>query len=290
MTVKPKSLIVDVYGTYVRYRGGEIGLQQLIELGKIFGINEQSMRMTVSRLKKENWLQARRVHRHAYYAITPRSARLLEEGRRRIFTRNVEDWSGQWYMVIYNVPESARKERERLRQVLVWLGFGMLAPSTWISVADRFDELKAVLDEDPYRANIEMLTVRSEGVERDREFAARCWNLEEVGAKYQQFIERQDPINLDQMSPESAFIARVELVHDYRRFVHVDPDLPPALLPPNWPGQEAHRLFLDRYRSLERLANEYFDRVFVPPPPIDEDAPDREEVAASLGDAGTMHA
>lgn len=272
MTVKPKSLIVDVYGNYARYRSGELGLQQLIELSSVFGINEQATRMTVSRLKQEGWLQARRVQRRAYYAITPRALRLLEEGRRRIFTRNTDDWSGQWHMVIYNVPESARKERERLRQVLVWLGFGMLAPSTWVSVTDRFTELRVLLEEEPWEASIEMLTVRTESLDRDREFATRCWNLEEIGPKYVEFMERQAAIPIDDLSSRDAFVTRVQLVDDYRRFVHVDPDLPPALLPADWPGREAHELFLERYRSLERPANDFFDSVYVAPPPLDRAA------------------
>jgi phenylacetic acid degradation operon negative regulatory protein len=264
--VRPRSLVVDLYGDYVRYRGGEIGLQELIKLMAPFGVSEQSARMTVSRLKKEDWLYARRVGRYSYYSLTPRAFRLLDEGRERIFTRSEDDWSGGWYMVIYKVSESERKMRERLRQILAWLGFGAFAPSTWVSVRDRFDELTKEMAEEGIEASIDMLTVRTAGIEQDRDFAARCWNLGAIDARYREFMEEHRGLGDESASEEKAFISRVRLVDDYRRFVHIDPDLPPPLLPAGWSGHAAHEMFLGLYHELAGPANRYFDRTYEPPP------------------------
>ena len=62
---------------------------------------------------------------------------LDDEGRARIFGRNVEPWDGTWHMAIYTVPETSRELRDTLRKQLAWLGFGPLASSTWISSRDQ---------------------------------------------------------------------------------------------------------------------------------------------------------
>lgn len=260
--VRAKSLVVDVYGSYARYRGGELGLHHLLHFGALLGISDHAMRMAVSRLKQQGWLVSERVSRRANYAITPRAVRLLDEGRRRIFFRSEAPWNGEWFMVIYNVPEASRNQRERLRKTLSWLGFGSLGPSVWISVSDRFTELQEILETESHRASIDMLRVRSEGPERDREFAERCWNLSEVADSYTAFLARYATCDGGGLTPEQAFVTRALLVDDYRRFVHIDPDLPPALLPHDWPGREAHERFRDLDRKLEGPSNGYFDSIF----------------------------
>lgn len=260
--IRAKSLVVDVYGSYARYRGGALGLHHLLHFGALMGISDHAMRMAVSRLKQQGWLVSERVSRRANYSITPRAIRLLDEGRRRIFYRSDAPWNGEWFMVIYNVPEASRNDRERLRKILSWLGFGSLAPSVWISVNDRFIDLQEVLQEESHPANIDMLRVRSEGADRDREFAERCWALADIAERYTEFLDRYAECDGRSLSDEEAFVRRALLVDDYRRFVHIDPDLPPALLPHDWPGRAAHDRFLELDRLLEAPSNAYFDSVF----------------------------
>ena len=38
---------------------------------------------------------------------------------------------------------------------------------------------------------------------------------------------------------ESAFLLRIPLIHDYRRLLLRDPELPDVLLPGDWPGHQA---------------------------------------------------
>ncbi|MCL4762199.1 MAG: hypothetical protein KJ018_10585 [Burkholderiales bacterium] len=61
-------------------------------------------------------------------------------------------------------------------------------------------------------------------------------------------------------TPEQGFVVRTLLVHEYRRARLRDPQLPPELLPADWPGAQAYALCRDVYRAAEPLAREHLAR------------------------------
>jgi phenylacetic acid degradation operon negative regulatory protein len=144
--VRPRSLVIDLYGNYIRYRGGDASVQTLVALLETFGVGEETTRVTLSRLKRQGWLATERRARSSWYRLTPLGLQELDEGRERIFTRHgLEPWDGRWSMVIYHVPETERRVRQWLRTRLQWLGFGALGPATWLSPHDRLAELEEAM-------------------------------------------------------------------------------------------------------------------------------------------------
>ena len=57
--------------------------------------------------------------------------------------------------------------------------------------------------------------------------------------------------------PEQCFVVRTLLIHAYRRALLRDPQLPPALLPLDWPGAAAFALCRDFYRLTHRDAERH---------------------------------
>ena len=47
--------------------------------------------------------------------------------------RNPARWDGKWRIVIYDVPEIRKKDRDYLRRLLIQHGFSLLQASVWIS-------------------------------------------------------------------------------------------------------------------------------------------------------------
>lgn len=261
--MRPRALVFDVYGDYVRYRGGEISLRALARCLACFGVSEDGVRITVSRMSREGWLAPRRAGRRSYYSLTPRSWHLLDEGRPRIFERQQRPWDGQWCLLLYSVPEAERAARERLRKALAWLGFGPLAPSTWVSPHDHSARLDALLAEHGLSDRAHIFFSRSRSQAEDRALVARSWDLAALQARYAKFLDAYAPrlpaYAAGALGDEACFVERIRLVDDYRRFPFVDPDLPAALLPRAWRGGEAHRVFTAAYEALRVPAFRFFD-------------------------------
>ena len=104
----------------------------------------------------------------------------------------------------------------------------------------------------------------------DRELLERCWDVGAIAAAYAR-VHRpiraaRWPRERDRagLSDEEAFVERLWLVHDYRKFVYVDPGLPSELLPAHWPGTAAAALFREYYAAVDAKSMRYFDRC-VPP-------------------------
>ena len=256
-----RALIFDIFGDWVRIGGVDLPLKALVRLGEQMGVEGPNMRVLVPRMREEGWFDVRREGRESIYTLTRKTLRTVEEGRQRIFRAEPTAWDGTWSLVIYSVPETDRPTREQLRRDLSWLGFGCLAPATWVSpfpLLNRVADLGAALP----NAKLDLLTMRSSGIPADRSIVERSWELQTLNEDYTNFI-RDVRLNImsghcDPEDAQLAFIRRITLVHAYRRLVYRDPGLPAELQPPGWLGEQARELFLEAHDFLARRAWDYY--------------------------------
>jgi phenylacetic acid degradation operon negative regulatory protein len=260
--MKARSLVFDLFGDYLRYRGGEARLRHLVSLMSCFDVPEATVRVVVTRLRKEGWLSSRREGRETVYGLTDAAWALLDEGRERIFGRAQGPWDGQWHMVIYSVPEAERGLREQLRKKLAWYGFGPLSAGVWLSPHDRGRLVREALADEP-AVQLDIFRSRSAGTDSDRDIAGRSWDLEGLNQAYAELLESYRPrlaaYRAGELQGADALVERMKLVHDYRRFPFRDPDLPPELLPEGWSGRRAHEVFLEAHSLLRGPAEAWVD-------------------------------
>ncbi|GCD97016.1 PaaX family transcriptional regulator [Embleya hyalina] len=260
----PRSLVFDVFGEYVRTDTGYITLQALSRLLEPFDVPPDSLRVLMSRLRREGWFETVKSGRMSLYLPSERGWSLLDEGYARIMGGPHDRWSGDWHMVIFSVPETERATRARLRKRLTWLGFGPLAPSTWISPRDRLAEATEILAAEP-DVQYDRLVARSLSPREDRDRAARCWDLDTLAAGYRDYIDRWESalerLRTDPPPPPRAFVVRTRVIHEYRKFLFLDPDLPARLLPRDWPASRAHGLMLEVFATLRDAARRHYRQV-----------------------------
>ena len=60
-------------------------------------------------------------------------------------------------------------------------------------------------------------------------------------------------------TPAACFRQQTLLVHAWRKFPFLDPDLPADLLPARWPRERAHELFADRHERWQAAARAWFE-------------------------------
>jgi phenylacetic acid degradation operon negative regulatory protein len=268
MEWKPRGVILDLFGDYLRYAGGEVRLADFTKLLALFDVEAPTVRVNLSRLRKEGWFTTRRVGRETVYSLTPHMLEILDEGRERIFRRRDETWEGRWTMAIYQVPESERAFREQLRKQLAWHGFGQLSPSTWLSPHNLISEVRDIATENPH-ARVDALWCGTGDPDEDRELAARCWDLEALGADYQRFIHTYTALDNEPLNAakdgRTALLERMRIIGDYRRFLFRDPYLPQELQPEGWPSGAAYSLFGAVHRQLGPAATAFVSEVIGQP-------------------------
>src|SRR5439155_5911396 len=118
---------------------------------------------------------------------------------------------------------------------------------------------------------VETFSAAHHGFSSARHLAAHCWDLEGINRRYQAFLDKWEPRlrtfrGREDVADSECFVQRFLLIHEYRRFFFIDPELPSQLLPEGWCGSPASELFHTFHHLLAERANRYFDSVFEAPP------------------------
>ena len=275
MTHRPQDLVFTLFGEYLLHRREPVWVGCLIALLEPFDLSEGAVRTVLSRMARKGWLDTTRTGRLSFYYLTPRGRRLLEEGVEKIFHPSWERaWDGRWLLLAYSVPERRRKLRDRLRDRLAWLGFGSLGNGLWISPHGVEQEVRAAARELGVQDHLECFRAEQVGDCDPRDLVARCWDLPGIHARYEDFLARWTPVKERceegdddvRIGEKECYTLRFQLIHEYRVFPLVDPYLPRALLPEDWGGGRAARLFRSVHDLLEGPADAYVAGVLAQEP------------------------
>jgi phenylacetic acid degradation operon negative regulatory protein len=252
-----RSLLLTVLGEYMLPRPGGIWQETLVEAMVRLGYSRQAARQALSRTTREGWLATQRRGRRARMTLTPKTAELLSSGAERIYSFGQPwRWDGRWLIVVLRVPERSRAVRHQLRSRLAWTGLGSIGGGVWLTPhVERERELAAAISEEP-EAGARSFVAGLGAIGSPQELVADAWDLERVRRQYLAFIDDFDGVRA--LAPEACFRQQTLLVHAWRKFPFLDPDLPAELLPAGWPRRRAHELFVTRHDRWQAKAVEYF--------------------------------
>lgn len=252
-----RSMLLTMLGEYVLPVDGGVWQETLISALGTLGYKTQAARQALARSVGGGWLRTERHGRRARMHLTDDTREMLTSGAQRIYGfGEPRGWDGRWLLVVVRVPEQRRDVRHLIRSQLAWAGFGSLGNGLWITPhVDReaeVTELGRGLDV------AELLSFRAEfGTIGDpAKVVADAWDLAAVADRYSEFVTGFG--RLRAKTPEAAFRAQTELVHTWRKFPFLDPDLPAAMLPARWPRTRAHQVFADRHAEWQAAAQDYF--------------------------------
>jgi phenylacetic acid degradation operon negative regulatory protein len=246
-----------VLGEYVLPRPEGVWQETLVAALVSLGYTQQAARQALARSTRDGWLTAERRGRRARMTLGERTAELLRTGAERIYSFGRPwEWDGRWLLVVLRVPEERRAVRHQLRSRLAWTGLGSLGGGVWLTPhTEREGELAAAINDEPAaEARSFVATLGSMG--DPGALAADAWDLDVVRAQYEAFID--DFARVRALSAEACFRQQTLLVHAWRKFPFLDPDLPAELLPAGWPRRRAHELFAGRHERWGHQATQYF--------------------------------
>lgn len=243
------SIVITVFGDAIVPRGGSVWLGTLLQFFKALDIESGVVRTAMSRLAADGWLQRERVGRNSFYRLAEKGRETFAAATRHIYDPPPSDFSGRFELILIGDGE----DREAAREALKNAGFGSPLPGVWVAplgVAIPLEALGAI-----------RLQVSADD-ESGRRLVSESWPLSRTADAYLKFIRAFAPLReeIAQLAEGDAFVARILLIHHYRRVVLRDPLLPAPLLPADWPGSAARSLCGDIYRALLSPSEQWLGR------------------------------
>lgn len=207
----------------------------------------------VVRLERGGWLE-QSPDDDRQFRLTAK-ARVHAMGGRDPEAEWARPWDGQWYMILFDIPNDQNTQRVRLRRYLKEQGFGLVQNSVWVS-AKPLDTEAEILNGG--RANVgSMLLLKASPCagESDTEIVQTAWDFDVINERYAE----HDRILEARPNKPIVNEAAAERMQEWSRqerlawisAVKQDPLLPDALHPKGYAGPNAWR---KRRRELTKVA------------------------------------
>ena len=176
----------------------------------------------------------------------------FDTATRHIYDPPPSDWTGRFELLLIGNGGDRDASREALRNA----GFGSPLPGVWVAPSG-----VPVPEEAAGAIRLEVSAEDDSG----RRLLSESWPLQRTADAYLKFMKTFEPLRgwigrREKLADADAFVARVLLIHHYRRVVLRDPLLPTALLPKDWPGRAARKLCGETYRGLLPASEQWLDR------------------------------
>jgi len=253
--ISARSVLVTVLGDSVLPVTRTLWLASLFELAAPFGFSERLVRTSMFRLVSEGWVSNERVGRRSRYSLTPLAVRESTDADRRIYADDRSAWDGLWTFAMLDTALMPAPERHRIARHLRWHGFVALGRGLLASPSVTVPSLRELLHLVEPAVSVPIGRVELDDLDGlvEAGFFADAFRTDVTEAAYREFLTRYEPWqshDLGTAAPLDAYAMRTIMVHEFRRIRLRVPDVPAALLPPNWIGGGAHALAADLYRRL----------------------------------------
>ena len=237
-----RGLLFTILGEYVLPAGGEAWTSSFIDVFNRLGVEEKTARQALMRTSGDGWLSPERTGHRTIWRLTDDAKKMLAEGAERIyhFTGAAEEWDGRWLVVMARASETEPQARHLLRTRLAWAGLGSPAPGVWVSAhSDRLPEVDVILAAADMLDEAHIFAAEHSAGGPLVAMVGQAWDLGALERQYDAFIDEftAGAVRRDELA------GIVELVNARRRFPWIDPELPVELLPRDWSGIRAARLF-----------------------------------------------
>ncbi len=239
-----RSLLLTVLGELVLPSKAPVWTSALLQVLAGLDVEEKSARQAIARTAADGWISSERDGRRVRWVLAPSGRALLTEGAARIYSVGSKQpaWNGSWLVVLASVPETQRKLRHQLQTKLAWAGLGNPIAGLWVSPhPERAAEVRKIIKDLGLDGSAMSFVGPFGEIGSERSLVNRAWDLAEVADHYEDFLAMFDRAR--PQPGDATLVAQVRLVHEWRRFPFVDPQLPDSLLPARWIGHRAKTAF-----------------------------------------------
>jgi phenylacetic acid degradation operon negative regulatory protein len=246
---RSRTVVVSFLGAIVRPLGSWMPIGGTVDLVTQLGLDAPSVRTAVFRLTRRGWLVSQVRDGIRGYALTDTALSALDAGDEIVWhARQPAELADGWCIVSFSVPESARTKRHQLRSHLSSLGFGNVGGGIWIAPARMRPAATQAIDELELTDRCAIFVGAYAGGQDLAQLLAESWDLDEIDARYREFIDQYSGVadsleSGEALVPARAFATYLGLIDQWRRLPYRDPGLPPEVLPAHWAAPAAGELF-----------------------------------------------
>jgi len=202
-------------------------------LEKLGVINYQSVKTALIEVKRRGWIKFDFRRRDK---IDPQ---ITEAGLKRLNSvlpayDKSRKWDGKIYLITYDIPERERRKRDLLRDYLRRLSCAKFQASVWVTLYDPRGVLNNFIEENHLEKNVIISHLGKDGMigkEGLKLFIRKIYSLDDFNKRYREYIEK-----FEELTPFESYVKFLSILSD-------DPQVPFSLLPNNWLGERAYRLF-----------------------------------------------
>src|SRR5882757_6725159 len=214
------SLIMTLFGDSILPRGGAIALSSLIRLAAPFGLNERLVRTATTRLAHDGWVEARRDGRLSEYQLSKSGRERLADATQRVYGGTTAPWGGRWTLIV--PPAMRAADRQRMRKELAWQGFGEISGNVFAHPEYQPHDVVPHLFTTPLPHDVLIFDANLTDDVAPEALVRLGWDLADLGKRYQRFAQRferalnaLDALRPRSIDPDSAYIVRTLLIHEY---------------------------------------------------------------------------
>jgi phenylacetic acid degradation operon negative regulatory protein len=236
------SLVITILGDVAQPMGGSMSMADLLTLTDRMEIDQGAIRTALSRLAKEEWVISTKTGRTSSYAFSAGGRAAFEPASARVYAAQYAPSGNDWVLAV--LPPQRAKDRQAMQKTLSetfalqTIGGVALWP---LSLA-------------PKRGYLEQLGCLCFTGQLDRipEWVKTEFAPPEAEAMAKRFLAKYKDIATFKgtLPPQDAMIARVLLLHDWRRMLLRYPVVPTTLQPNEWSMPAAHSLVVKTYTKL----------------------------------------
>jgi len=245
---------------------GTLLAEEIYPVAEACGQTAEQVRSCLRRLVAEKLFVRSGTGRAARFQATDdgRSALANTTQRTRLaWTQDVagRGWDGNWRVVTCDTARVRSALRTALRERFHDLGAAALQPDTFVSPHPWHESARDAAHRLGVTDGITLMTATDldiDGVRNPVEIARRLWPVDDLAARYQQFVEQYGwvPDALANMRSRHEWLADSEFLPGamsmaiaFAQSFNDDPLLPPELLPRPWPGRAARDLIVRSRRG-----------------------------------------
>ncbi|MEI6040240.1 MAG: hypothetical protein WCP93_02720 [Candidatus Berkelbacteria bacterium] len=198
-------------------------------------------RGALAKLKSLGFIEKNSKNKEISYKITKKGESYIDDILGVLKSKG--SWDKKWRLVMFEVPETNRALRDKLRRQLSALGLGTLQASVWISPHDVLEKIQEINNQLPAETQLKYFEVSSTP-NLNQQIIEKSWNIPSINDELTKFIKDSEWAMKAMGKGNGDNFNAKKMIFDYALILKKGPALPNEFIEQNEIRKAAHETYL----------------------------------------------